>query len=253
MKGSGTVILVPARDEEASLPGLFRALRSAPSRSGAPPEVLVVDNGSRDATAAVARRLGATVVPEPRPGYGHACQRGMEHLVGRARPPAAVLFLDADDWLAARQRQRLLAPVHDGEAEIVIGGRRARGGDPGVPLHARIGNWMVSSVLRGVYGVPLGDPGPCRAARFDALRKLGLDDPDFGWNVQMQVRALREGYRVLEIPIAFEPRRTGRSKISGSPLASARAGAGMLSTLWAEIARPPGGPAVAQSRAETKN
>lgn len=229
------VALVPARDEEASLPRLLRTLaRAAPDV-----EPVVVDNGSRDRTAQVAREHGAAVVREPTAGYGRACRAGLEALAGRRSPPDVVAFLDADDALAARQVERLLRPLREGRADLVTGRRVARPGR-GVPAHAAAGNAVVAFLLRGTYGAPVRDLGPFRAVPLQLLRALGLDDPAYGWNVQMTVRALRRGARVEESAVAFRRRRRGHSKISGSIAGSARAARGLLSALAAELLAPPG-------------
>lgn len=225
-------LLIPARDEEAALPALFERLRG----SGAvPDEIVVVDNGSRDATAKVARAAGATVVEEPRAGYGRACLRGIARL--RAAPPDVLVFLDADDLRAPAQLQRLLAPLAAGRADLVIGERASsRGG--GVRRHARLGNALVLALQRGLYGTTVRDMGPFRAIRWEALERLSLDDPAYGWYVQMQVRAARLGLRVTGVPVEFERRTAGRSKVSGSLRASVAAGRGMLATLVEEALRP---------------
>lgn len=230
------VALVPARNEEESLPGLLAALdREAPGVG-----VLVVDNGSDDATAEVARRGGAGVVREPEPGYGRACLRGLDALARRSSPPEVVAFVDADDLRAPAQIRRLAGPVLSGEAEMVRGRRRS-GGARGVHPHAALGNAAVSFLLRGLYAAPVRDMGPFRAVRFPALRALELDDPAYGWYVQMDLRALRAGWRVDELPVAFRRRRAGRSKISGSLRGSLRAARGLLAALGRELVRPSGG------------
>lgn len=227
-------LLIPARDEASSLPLLFEALADGPS----PGVVLVVDNGSRDGTAEVARAAGARVVREPVAGYGRACLRGLDALAADRPVPEAVAFLDADDPEAARRLRGLAEPVLGGEADLAVGVRRPRGA--GLPLHATWGNRAVAAVLRGLYGAPVHDLGPFRAVRWEALALLGMDDPAFGWNVQMQVRALKAGLRVREVPVEHRGRRRGRSKITGSLEGSTRAAIGMLSTLWREAVRPPG-------------
>lgn len=227
-------VLIPARDEEASLPPLLEELVStAPAV-----RILVVDNGSQDGTAAAARAAGARIVSEPRVGYGRACQAGLRALESAEGPPEMVVFLDADDHRAPSQLRRLLKPIRAGRADLVVGERRATNGR-GVRVHAALGNRLVTIVLRGLYGSTVRDMGPFRAVRWECLRILALDEPDFGWYVQMQVRALRCGFRVVGVPIAFERRRRGRSKISGSWLASARAGRVMLRTLAREVVREP--------------
>jgi glycosyltransferase involved in cell wall biosynthesis len=227
-----TAILIPARDEEAALPRLFSALVGAEAR------IVVVDNGSRDATAEVAIRLGATVVSEPRAGYGRACLAGIAALA--ADPPDALVFLDADDFLAPAQLSRLIDPIRAGVADVVVGERTTGGRDGGVRLHARLGNRLVLAILRVAYGSSVRDMGPFRAIRWGALESLSLDDPTFGWYVQMQVRALRRGLRVIGTPVMFERRGIGRSKVSGNAVASARAGWVMLRTLAVECLRRPG-------------
>lgn len=225
-------LLIPARDEEATLPALFERLRLSVT---APGEIVVVDNGSRDGTAAVARAAGATVVEEPRTGYGRACLRGISHL--RAAPPDVLVFLDADDFRAPAQLPRLLSPLRQGRADLAIGERHAGAGG-GVRRHARLGNALVLTVLRGLYGSTVRDMGPFRAIRWEALERLALDDTAYGWYVQMQVRAERLGLRVTGVPVVFERRTAGRSKVSGSFRASLAAGTGMLGTLIAEALRP---------------
>lgn len=230
-------VLVPARDEEEALPGLMAAL---------PPDrverVLVVDNGSRDGTARVARDAGAEVVAEPEGGYGRACRRGLEALAALGRPPELVAVVDADDPAAARRLGRLLEPLVRGRADLVRGRRLPASPGEGVPLHAALGNRIVSAALRGLWAAPVRDVGPFRAARLADLRSLGLDDPDYGWNVQMDVRALRAGWRLAEVPVPHRRRRAGRSKISGTVPGSLRAAAGMLEALAREALAPPGGP-----------
>ena len=227
-------VLIPARDEAESLPRLLRRL-DAPGLGLE--RIVVVDNGSEDETAEVARRSGATVVVEPAAGYGRACQRGIAHLA-ETGPPEVVVFLDADDYEAAGQLAPLLAPIRSGRADLVVGVRRSED-EPGVRWHAAIGNRLILAVLRGAYGDRTRDMGPFRAIRWGCLRDLRLDDPNFGWYVQMQVRALRAGYRVTSVPVAFRRRVHGRSKVSGSVAGSIRAGWVMIRTLAAEIVREP--------------
>jgi len=197
--------------------------------------VVVVDNGSNDGTGDIARRLGATVLEESRLGYGQACLAGIDWLRANAAPDALV-FLDADDFSAPAQLDRLLAPIQSDEADLVIGERRATGVG-GVRWHAKLGNRLVLAALRGLYGSNVRDMGPFRAIRWSTLEALALDDTNYGWYVQMQVRALRGEHRVQGLEVAFERRTVGRSKVSGSLTASLRAGWGMLSTLAIETTR----------------
>ena len=226
-------VLIPARNEAEALPHLFAALES-PGAS-CPWRTVVVDNGSSDDTAGVARRAGAIVVSEPRPGYGRACQAGLARLAGD--PPDVVIFLDADDFVAPAQIPKLLGPIAGGEADLVVGERAEDPQGAGVRWHARLGNRLVTGIMRRRYGSSVHDMGPFRAITWPALESLALDDPNYGWYVQMQVRALRAGYRVVGVPVEFARRSVGKSKVSGSPVASVRAGVVMLRTLAVEMLR----------------
>ncbi len=230
----GVVVLVPARNEADGLPDLLGRLASA-----GVDRVIVVDNGSTDGTAQVAVELGATVVAEPVPGYGRACLSGIRELITAGQPPEILVFLDADDFLAPSQIGDLVAPIARDEADLVVGERRSDPGEPGVRPHAKMGNAFVTGVLRRIYGSGVRDLGPFRAIRFSCLRCLALDDPDYGWYVQMQVRALRNGCRVVGVPVDFHARTHGTSKVSGSVRGSVLAGIKILWTLAAEIV---GGP-----------
>ncbi len=229
-----TAILIPARDEAGTLPFLFAEIEAARDAVSDHLRVLVVDNGSTDATAAVARSRGATVIAEPKAGYGRACLAGIGHLA--ADPPDVLVFMDADDFRAPRQLETLLGPIRRGEADLVVGERTATGGG-GVRWHARAGNRFVLWVMARMLGSTVRDMGPFRAIRWAALDGLALDDPDYGWYVQMQVRALRRGLRVTGRAVEFERRTVGTSKVSGDPVASARAGWAMLRTLAVETVR----------------
>ena len=227
--------LVPARNEAECLPELLDRLAAAGIA-----RTIVVDNGSTDDTAAIARDRGAAVVQVARPGYGRACQAGIRAALAWEETPEVLLFVDADDFLAPGQAEHLVAPILHGRADLVVGDRRSVPGEPGVRLHARIGNALVTRILRRIYGSKVEDLGPFRAIRVSCLRSLQLDDQDFGWYVQMQVRALKHGCRVISVPVAFRARTAGSSKVSGSASASLRAGIKILLTLAAEIPRKPG-------------
>ena len=234
-------LVIPARDEERSIGSVVAEMRAQPLARAALAEVVVVDNGSRDATAARARQSGAWVVSEPRAGYGRACLAGVAALA--ADPPEVVAFADADASDDPADLPALLAPILDGRAELVIGSRRlgqlAGRVEPGALLpQARWGNALACSLMRLRWGARFTDLGPFRAIRWDTLQRLGMRDPTFGWTVEMQVRALRAGVRWAEVPVAYR-RRVGRSKISGTVNGTVRAGAKILWTVGAHAARGP--------------
>lgn len=187
--------------------------------------VWVADNGSTDRTAAEAEAHGARVVREPRRGYGAACQSALRAMKGPSAPDI-VVFVDADGSQPVDELRRVLEPIAEDRAELVIGVRRFGA----TPAHVSLGNRLACSILRWLTGHKFHDLGPFRAVRFEALTRLGLTDPDYGWNVEMQARALGAGLRVLEVPVSHRPRQAGRSKISGSLSGTLRAGAKILMT-----------------------
>jgi len=222
------VLVIPALDEEQALPALLQGL--ALHRPSLLDEIIVVDNGSRDRTAVIAREAGATVLHEPQRGYGAACLRALAHL--RAAPPDIVVFMDADRSDDPGDLPALLQPILNGDCDLVIGSRTRGIADPGALLpQARFGNWLATGIIRWRYGFRYTDLGPYRAVRFAALERLHMRDRDFGWTVEMQVRALQEGLRITEVPVRYH-RRVGRSKISGTVTGSVRAGMKILATLW---------------------
>jgi glycosyltransferase involved in cell wall biosynthesis len=217
-------VVIPARDEAGALPHVLPAI---------PPwiaEVIVVDNGSTDGTAEVARRHGARVVAEPRRGYGFACLAGIAALSPQVD---TVLFMDGDAADRPEDMARLLAPIAAGEAELVIGARTAGVERGALTPQQRFGNALACRLVRWIWGVRYTDLGPFRAIRRDALARLGMRDETWGWTVEMQVRAARLGLRTDEVPVGYR-RRIGRSKISGTLSGTVRAGAKILRVIGAE-------------------
>jgi glycosyltransferase involved in cell wall biosynthesis len=204
-------VIIPVLDEEAALPTL---LASMPAGYRA----IVVDNASTDASATVARRSGATVIFEPRRGFGAACWAGLN-----AANPAdgVVCFMDGDGSLDPRDLVRVAGPVLRDEAHLVLGARRpaARGA---WPVGARLGNRIVVTQVRRRAGVRLRDLGPLRAARQRDLLELGIVDRRFGWALEMVLRAAAAGWVIAEVPVVYRPR-IGRSKVTGTFRGAARA------------------------------
>lgn len=222
--------VVPALDEAEAIGGVLDALPRNLLR-----RVVVCDNGSRDGTGEIARARGAVVVREERRGYGSACLAALG--VMRRDPPEAVLFLDADGSDDPRDAESLLGPIAEGRADLVIGSRVLGRREPGaLTPQARFGNWLATGLIGRFYGVPWTDLGPFRAVRWSALERLAMRDPDFGWTVEMQVKAARAKLRSVEVPVGYR-RRIGRSKISGTLTGASRAGAKILGTIALDLIR----------------
>jgi glycosyltransferase involved in cell wall biosynthesis len=221
MEAPRVVVIIPAVDEEEAIGRVLAEIPPVVS------EVIVVDNGSRDRTAAVARAAGATVVDEPRRGYGQACLAG----IAAAGTAEVIVFLDGDHSDHPEQLPLVLAPIREGRADLVIGSRTLGQSSPGAhPLHAVWGTRLSVALMNLLIGTRATDLGPFRAITADGLRRLDMRDRNFGWTVEMQVKAQRAGLRVVEVPVDYRPR-IGRSKVSGSLSGSVRAAAKILGTI----------------------
>ncbi len=218
-------LLIPALNEAESIGLLLDQVPRGHFR-----QIIVVDNGSGDATAEVARARGAQVAWEPRRGYGQACLAGLKVLDPET---TAVAFMDADLADDPADLERLVRSFESGDWDLVIGSRVVGKSEPGslTPLQ-RFGNWLTTSLIRAIWGVRFTDLGPLRMLRREVLRRLDLRDRNFGWNVEMQAKAARLRLRVTEIPVAYRRRRFGRSKISGTVWGSLRAGVKILWTIY---------------------
>lgn len=215
-------VIIPAYNEESAI---GKVLGDIPADVD---QVIVVDNASTDATAAVASAMGARVVREDRRGYGQACLSGIAAL----NNPDIVVFLDGDYSDYPEEMTSLVEPICSGRADLVIGsrtlGQRERGA---LLLQARFGNWLSTRLISLLFGVHFTDLGPFRAIRYAALKRIQMQDRDFGWTVEMQVKAARVGLRCCEVPVRYR-KRIGTSKITGTLSGTLRAGHKIIWTIF---------------------
>jgi glycosyltransferase involved in cell wall biosynthesis len=219
-------VVIPALNEEEPIAAVVRDCLT----TGLPGEVIVVDNGSTDRTAERASKAGARVVSEPTPGYGRACATGVRALSSGCD---IVVFLDGDGSDCPELMPQLVDPIRRGEQDFVIGsrtrGKRERGS---MNLQQIFAGRVAGLLVRLLCGVRYTDMCPFRAIRRDALEKLGMKEPTYGWNLEMQMRAARARLRILEIPVNHRCRTGGESKVSGTFRGTFIAGTRIIATLF---------------------
>ena len=208
-------VIIPTHNEAQAIE---RVLADLPSDLTT--EVIVVDSNSTDGTAAIAARMGARVLQEPRRGYGRACLTGM----AAATSPDVIVFLDGDYSDRPAELPILLAPIVEGRADIMLGSRlHQHNSAAALPWHQIFGNRLAAGLIRLLYGLQITDLGPFRAARADVLRALALEETTYGWAVEMILKGALAGYRIVEVPVSYYPR-IGKSKISGTVKGTVGAG-----------------------------
>lgn len=226
-------VIIPALNEEETIADVVRGVPPATAN-----EVIVVDNGSEDSTAARASRAGAHVITESRRGYGRACAAGVRSLSSDCE---IVVFLDGDGSDCPELMDRLVEPIKEGRYDFVIGSRTRGQREPGsLNLQQVFAGRAAGLFLRALYGVRYTDMCPFRAIHREALESLGMREPTYGWNLEMQMRSARAGLRILEVPVNHRRRAGGKSKVSGTLRGTFLAGARILATL-ARVAMEPRG------------
>lgn len=221
---ANAVLIIPALDEEAAIGATLERVPRGLFR-----QIIVADNGSRDLTAQIAAQAGATVVTEPRRGYGAACLKAIA-----AVPPDTriLVFMDADSSDNPAEARQLLEPILGGRADLVLGSRVLGRAEPGsLQPHQVLGNRLATFLVRLLYRYRYTDLGPFRAIRAEAFHRLQMRDRNYGWTVEMQIRAVQQGLRIVEVPVSYR-RRIGVSKVSGNWRASLLAGAKILWTVF---------------------
>lgn len=223
MTGLRTAVIIPALNEERSIGIVVGTMVRDVDR------VIVVDNGSADRTIDVAQDAGAIVVQQHERGYGAACLRGLDEL--RGDPPDIVLFMDGDASDHPDDARRIIQHVASGDTDFCLGSRVLGTAERGALMpQQRFGNWLATTLIALRWRVRYTDLGPLRALRWKTLTSMNMIDRTWGWTVEMQIKAARDGVYVLEVPVRYR-RRIGVSKISGTVMGSIRAGITIIATI----------------------
>ncbi len=220
-------VVIPVFNEEASIGLVLDDIPADLVR-----EVIVCNNASTDNTAAVAKRHGATVVHQPRKGYGSACLKGLEYIASKNEAPDIVVFLDGDYSDHPEEMFSLVAPIIEKDYELVVGSRALGNLEKGAMMPQQIfGNWLATNLIRILYKYDFSDLGPFRAIRYDTLQRIQMSDKDFGWTVEMQVKAAKYKLKCTEVPVTYR-KRVGVSKVSGTTKGTILAGHKILWTIF---------------------
>ncbi|MFD2202457.1 glycosyltransferase family 2 protein [Shivajiella indica] len=219
-------VLIPAYNEENSIGKVIddipRFVRN----------IVVVNNNSTDNTASVAKDAGAIVLHEPKMGYGKTCLTGMAYLASLSRPPDILVFLDGDYSDYPEQMAEVIQPIIEKDYDMVIGsrakGNRQRGS---MTLPQVFGNWLATTLMKWIYSTDYSDLGPFRAIKWEKLMALGMVDQNYGWTIEMQIKAAKLGLKTIEVPVDYR-KRIGVSKVSGTVKGVFGAGYKILWTIW---------------------
>jgi len=220
-------VIIPAFNEAKSITSVIEDIPDDLVR-----EVIVVNNASDDKTVLRARQAGATVLDEPRRGYGYACLKGIAYAKKMESPPEIIVFLDADYSDSPDEMDRIVKPIIKDDIDMVIGSRAIGDREKGAMKPQQIfGNWLATRLMRVFYDVYFTDLGPFRAIKFDKLLDLNMQDKTFGWTVEMQLKAAKKGLSFTEVPVSYK-RRIGISKVSGTLSGTIKAGCKIIYTIF---------------------
>ena len=220
-------VIIPAYNEEKSI---HRVVKDVPTELVR--DIIVCNNASTDKTAEVAASEGATVVHQPIPGYGNACLKGIEFISEKDNKPDIVVFIDGDYSDYPEQMTELIEPIQREDVDLVIGSRALGNLQRGSMTPQQLfGNWLATSLIRLIYNYEFTDLGPFRAIKWKNLVELDMQDRDYGWTVEMQVKAAKLKYKCLEIPVNYR-KRIGKSKVSGTIKGTILAGHKILWTIF---------------------
>lgn len=219
-------VIIPAFNEQNSIGSVIHAIPKDLVR-----DIIVVDNNSSDETSINAKNAGATVLKEPRQGYGYACLKGIDYAKNKEQKPDVIVFLDADFSDYPEEITLLLNEVENG-ADMVIGNRVKHKRNKGSMMPQQIfGNWLACWLMKLLYGYKYEDLGPFRAIKFDKLIAIDMKDQTYGWTVEMQLKALKHKFNIAQVEVSYR-KRIGKSKVSGTVKGSILAGYKIITTIF---------------------
>lgn len=225
------IVIIPAYNEEDSIANVVNDIPALVD------EIIVVSNNSTDNTSENAVNAGATVLQEPRRGYGYACLKGLEYIASTTlsdpnMKPDIVVFLDGDYSDYPEQLTEIIAPIINDSIDFVIGSRVKRLREPGSMTPQQVfGNWLATFLMKLFFGAKYTDLGPFRAIKYNKLLQLDMVDKTYGWTVEMQLKAIKQKFSYLEIPVKYR-NRIGVSKVSGTVKGTIFAGIKILSWIF---------------------
>ncbi len=219
-------VIIPAYNEAESIALVIAEIPKIVN------EVIVVDNNSTDDTSKIAQAAGATVLSQPLMGYGNACLKGMEYIANQTVKPEIIVFLDGDYSDYPEELTKIVKPIIEDEIDLVIGARVKELREEGAMMPQQIfGNWLATSLMRLFFAAKFTDLGPFRAIKYQKLLDLKMQDPTYGWTVEMQLKSKRQCLSYIEVPVHYK-KRIGVSKVSGTIKGSIFAGAKILSWIF---------------------
>jgi len=220
-------VIIPAYNEEESIGKVVNDIPKDLVR-----DIIVCNNNSNDGTKEQAQQAGATVVDQPKPGYGSACLKGMAFIAAKEVLPDIIVFVDGDYSDHPEQMPDLIKPIIEDKMDMVIGSRVLGDLEKGAMMPQQIfGNWVATSLIKLFYSYEFTDLGPFRSIRYDKLMEVNMIDPDFGWTVEMQVKAAKLKLNCVEVPVKYR-KRIGVSKVSGTVKGTILAGHKILWTIF---------------------
>tara|TARA_B100000795_G_scaffold14819_1_gene10086 strand:- start:18936 stop:19628 length:693 start_codon:yes stop_codon:yes gene_type:complete len=219
-------VIIPAYNEADSIAKVINDIPSIVN------EIIVVSNNSTDNTEVNATKAGATVLQEPRKGYGYACLKGMKYIANQKIKPEIIVFLDGDYSDFPEQLIELITPIIEENIDFVLGARVKEKREKGSMTPQQIfGNWLATYLMKILFKSSFKDLGPFRAIKYDKLIALKMEDKTYGWTIEMQLKALKQKFSYLEIPVKYR-NRIGTSKVSGTLKGTILAGIKILNWIF---------------------